>query len=93
VTSALYLHYNGALEHINKRMCIVPMDKVRPAGRIFHEKHQTFLAVTNVATRISRADSKEVGIKVQDTPSAKARAIWRVPPAPSGSDSSGNSAA
>src|SRR6266536_115906 len=40
----LQLHHDGALQHVNIRMCIVSVDSARPAGRMLHCDHQTFLA-------------------------------------------------
>src|SRR2546428_9060956 len=42
--STLHLHHNGALQYVNKRMCIVSVDWVRRAGRILHSDHQSFPA-------------------------------------------------
>src|SRR6267142_971915 len=42
--SALHLHHDGALQHVDKCMCIVTMDRARPAGRILYGDHQAFLA-------------------------------------------------
>src|SRR5262245_13151801 len=44
--SPLQLHHNGALQYVNKRMCIVSVDSARPAGRILHRDHQSFPAGT-----------------------------------------------
>src|SRR5262249_23152254 len=41
--SALYLHDDRAFQHVDKRMCIVAMYRVRAAGRMLHCDHQTFL--------------------------------------------------
>src|SRR5215468_10831729 len=41
--SALQLHHNGALQDVNKRMCIVSVDRARPAGPMLDCYHQTFL--------------------------------------------------
>jgi LysR substrate binding domain len=38
------LHYDRALQHINKPMCVVAMYWVRAARRILNHEHQTFLA-------------------------------------------------
>src|SRR6478735_6235605 len=37
------LHYDGAIQHINKSMCVVAMYWVRAARRILDQEHQTFL--------------------------------------------------
>src|SRR5262249_43175318 len=42
--SASHLHHDRAFEHIDKPICIVPMDWVYVAWRIFHGDHQTFFA-------------------------------------------------
>src|SRR4029077_9806959 len=42
--STLQLHHDGALQHVNKRMCIVAVDSTRPAGRMLDCDHQSFLA-------------------------------------------------
>ena len=42
--STLQLHYNGALQDVNKRMCIVSADSARPAGRMLYCDHQNFPA-------------------------------------------------
>ena len=42
--STLQLHHNGALQYVNNRMCIVSVDRVRPAGRILYCDHQHFPA-------------------------------------------------
>src|SRR5262245_37390186 len=38
--STLHLHHNGALQHVNKRMCIVSMNDGPPAGRMLDCDHQ-----------------------------------------------------
>src|SRR6266850_5742130 len=40
--STLHLHHNGALQYVNDRMCIVSVDRVRPAGRMLYCDHQNF---------------------------------------------------
>src|SRR5262249_16173871 len=42
--STLQLHHNGALQYVNKRMCVVSVDSARPAGRMLCCDHQNFLA-------------------------------------------------
>src|SRR5262249_18690776 len=42
--SALYLHYDGPLQDVKNRMCIVPVGGVRPAGCMLYFDHQKFLA-------------------------------------------------
>src|SRR5262249_21078413 len=42
--SILQLHHDGALQHVNKRMCIVSVDNGRPAGRMLDCDHQSFPA-------------------------------------------------
>src|SRR5262245_35482437 len=42
--STLQLHYNGALQYVNKRMCIVSMDSARPAGCMLYCDYQNFPA-------------------------------------------------
>ena len=37
--STLQLHHNGALQYVNKRMCIVSVDRARPAGRMLDCDH------------------------------------------------------
>src|SRR5262245_61382799 len=44
--STLQLHHNGALQHVNKGMCIVSVDRARPAGRMLDRDHQSFPAGT-----------------------------------------------
>src|SRR5215510_5244442 len=44
--STLQLHHNGALQHVNKGMCIVSVDRARPAGRMLDCDHQSFPAGT-----------------------------------------------
>src|SRR5262249_49978201 len=44
--STLQLHHNGALQHVNKGMCIVSVDRTRPAGRMLDCDHQSFPAGT-----------------------------------------------
>jgi len=41
---AFHLHHNGAFQHVNECMRIVPMNRIRRAGRIHYSDHQTFLA-------------------------------------------------
>src|SRR5206468_6036573 len=38
--STLQLHHNGALQYVNHRMCIVSVDRTRPAGRMLYCDHQ-----------------------------------------------------
>src|SRR6266550_982345 len=38
------LHYDRALQHINKPMCVMAMYWVRAARRILNHEHQTYLA-------------------------------------------------
>src|SRR5262245_17145327 len=40
----LQLHHNGALQDVNKRMCIVSVSDGRPAGRMLYCDHQNFPA-------------------------------------------------
>src|SRR5262245_36051931 len=42
--STLQLHHDGALQHVNKRMCIVSVDRRRIARRMLDCDHQSFLA-------------------------------------------------
>src|SRR5262249_42459246 len=42
--AAFHLHHNGAFQHVNECMRIVPMNRIRRAGRIHDSDHQTFLA-------------------------------------------------
>src|SRR5262245_18616765 len=42
--STLQLHHNGALQYVNKRMCIVSMDSARPAGCMLYCDYQNFPA-------------------------------------------------
>src|SRR5215468_10187519 len=42
--STLQLHHNGALQHVNKRMCIMSVNGARPAGRMLDCDHQSFPA-------------------------------------------------
>src|SRR5215475_8539641 len=42
--STLHLHHNGALQHVNKRVCIVSVDSARPAGCMLDCDHQSFPA-------------------------------------------------
>src|SRR5262245_10548800 len=42
--STLHLHHNGAVQYVNNRMCIVSVDRARPAGRMLYCDHQKFLA-------------------------------------------------
>src|SRR5262249_3803887 len=44
--STLHLLHDGALQHVNKRMWIVALDTVRPAGRMLDCDHQSFPAGT-----------------------------------------------
>src|SRR5262249_4959294 len=44
--STFQLHHNGALQHVNKGMCIVSVDRARPAGRMLDCDHQSFPAGT-----------------------------------------------
>src|SRR5215831_20074170 len=39
--STLQLHHNRALQHVNKRMCIVSVDSARPAGCMLYSYHQS----------------------------------------------------
>src|SRR5215472_18645295 len=41
--SALYLHDDRAFQHVDKRMCIVAMHRVRAAGWVLDCDHQAFL--------------------------------------------------
>src|SRR5262244_2369739 len=40
------LHHNGALQHVNKGMCIVSVDRARSAGRMLDCEHESFPAGT-----------------------------------------------
>src|SRR5215472_2263686 len=42
--STLQLHQDGALQHVNKRLSVVSVDRVRPAWRMLYCDHQNFLA-------------------------------------------------
>src|SRR5882672_751330 len=42
--SALHLHHDRALQHVDERMCIVSVDSARLAGRMLYRYHQNFLA-------------------------------------------------
>ena len=42
--STLHLHHDGAFQYVNRRMCIVSVDRARPAGRMLYYDHQHFLA-------------------------------------------------
>src|SRR5215831_4482837 len=42
--STLQLHHNGAIQYVNKRMCIVSVDRARPARRMLYRDHQNFPA-------------------------------------------------
>src|SRR5260370_33144592 len=41
--AAFHPHHNGAFQHVNECMRIMPMNRIRSAGRIHHSDHQTFL--------------------------------------------------
>jgi hypothetical protein len=42
--AAFHLHHNGSFQHVNECMRIVPMNRIRSAGRIYDSDHHTFLA-------------------------------------------------
>ena len=58
--ATLHLHHNGALHYVNKRMCIVPVDRVRRAGRVLYEDHQRFLA--GILRKILRHERCDFGL-------------------------------
>src|SRR5262245_29007606 len=39
--ATLQLHHDGALHYVNERVCIVPVNRVRRAGRVLYEDHQS----------------------------------------------------
>src|SRR6516162_10110802 len=60
--STLQLHHNGALQHVNERMCIVSVDRARPAGCTLYCNHQRFPAGTfRKILRNERRDLRVLG--------------------------------
>src|SRR5262249_9141448 len=56
--STLHLHHNGALQYVNKRLCIVSVDCVRPAWRMLYRDHQSFLA--GILSKIFRHERRDL---------------------------------
>src|SRR5262249_48465873 len=56
--STLQLHHNGALQHVNKRLCIVSVDRVRPAWRMLYCDHQNFPA--GILRKIFRHERRDL---------------------------------
>src|SRR5262245_27546490 len=52
--SAIQLHHDRAFQHVNERMRIVPMNRIRRTGRIDHSDHLNFL--TGKVWKIFRHD-------------------------------------
>ena len=60
VFAALHLHPNGAFQHVNECMCIMPMNRIRSAGRIHDGDHQGFL--TGTFRKILRHEWCDLGV-------------------------------
>src|SRR5262245_35261856 len=58
--STLQLHHNGALQHVNKRMCIVSVDGARPAWRMLYCDHHNFLA--GILRKIFGHERRDLGL-------------------------------
>jgi len=58
--STLQLHHNGALQYVNKRMCIVSVDRVRPAWRMLYCDRQNFPA--GILSKIFRHERLDLGL-------------------------------
>src|SRR5204863_6024697 len=56
--STLHLHHNGALQYVNNRMCIVSVDRARPAGRMLYCDHQNFPA--GILRKIFRHERRDL---------------------------------
>src|SRR5262245_17876486 len=56
--STLQLHHDGALQHVNKRMCIVSVDSARPAGRMLDRDYQSFPA--GILRKILRYERRDL---------------------------------
>src|SRR5262249_14013162 len=58
--STLQLHHNGALQYVNKRLCIVSVDRVRSAWRMLYCDHQNFLA--GILRKIFRHERRDLSV-------------------------------
>src|SRR5262249_49287 len=56
--STLQLHHDGALQYVYKRMCIVSVDRARPAGRMLYCDHQNFPA--GILRKIFRHERRDL---------------------------------
>src|SRR4029453_5260276 len=57
---AFHLHHNGALQHVNECMRIVPMNRIRSAGRIHDSDHKSFL--TGKFRKIFRHEWRDLSV-------------------------------